>query len=78
MDDLLGEIHKREEVHERVLITTLTKKMAEDLTDFLTEAGVKSGTSILMSPQLKEPRSSEIFVPVCLMCLSASIFPRGP
>ena len=41
MDDLLGEIHKREEVHERVLITTLTKKMAEDLTDFLTEAGVK-------------------------------------
>ena len=41
MDDLLGEIHKREEIHERVLITTLTKKMAEDLTDFLTEAGVK-------------------------------------
>lgn len=41
MDDLLGEIHKREEAHERVLITTLTKKMAEDLTDFLTEAGVK-------------------------------------
>ena len=41
MDDLLGEIHKREDVNERVLITTLTKKMAEDLTDFLTEAGVK-------------------------------------
>ncbi len=41
MDDLLGEIHKREDVGERVLITTLTKKMAEDLTDFLTEAGVK-------------------------------------
>lgn len=41
MDDLLGEIHKREDLHERVLITTLTKKMAEDLTDFLTEAGVK-------------------------------------
>ncbi|WP_302482490.1 excinuclease ABC subunit UvrB [uncultured Dialister sp.] len=41
MDDLLGEIHKREDAHERVLITTLTKKMAEDLTDFLTEAGVK-------------------------------------
>ena len=41
MDDLLGEIHKREDVHERVLITTLTKKMAEHLTDFLTEAGVK-------------------------------------
>lgn len=41
IDDLLGEIHKREEAGERVLITTLTKKMAEDLTDFLTEAGVK-------------------------------------
>lgn len=41
MDDLLGEIHKRAEKHERVLVTTLTKKMAEDLTDFLTEAGVK-------------------------------------
>lgn len=41
MDDLLGEIHKRESVGERVLITTLTKKMAEDLTDFLNEAGVK-------------------------------------
>lgn len=41
MDDLLGEIHKREDRNERVLITTLTKKMAEDLTDFLSEAGVK-------------------------------------
>ena len=41
MDELLGEIHKREDRNERVLITTLTKKMAEDLTDFLSEAGVK-------------------------------------
>lgn len=41
IDDLLGEIHKREDAGERVLITTLTKKMAEDMTDFLTEAGVK-------------------------------------
>ena len=41
IDDLLGEIHKREEVDERVLITTLTKKMAEDLTDYLKEVGVK-------------------------------------
>ena len=41
MDDLLGEIHKREDRNERVLITTLTKKIAEDLTDFLSEAGVK-------------------------------------
>lgn len=41
MDDLLGEIHKREEKNERVLVTTLTKKIAEDLTDFLAEMGVK-------------------------------------
>ena len=41
MDDLLGEIHLREEKNERVLVTTLTKKMAEDLTDFLKEMGVK-------------------------------------
>lgn len=41
MDDLLGEIHKREALHERVLVTTLTKKMAEDLTDFLSEVGVR-------------------------------------
>ena len=41
IDDLLGEIHKREKLNERVLVTTLTKKMAEDLTDHLTEMGVK-------------------------------------
>ena len=41
MDDLLGEIRKRIEKKERVLVTTLTKKMAEDLTDFLSEEGVK-------------------------------------
>ncbi len=40
MDDLLGEIRKRAERKERVLVTTLTKKMAEDLTDYLTEMGV--------------------------------------
>ena len=43
IDDLLGEIHKREKLNERVLVTTLTKKMAEDLTDYLTEMGVKVG-----------------------------------
>ena len=41
IDDLLGEIHKREKLNERVLVTTLTKKMAEDLTDYLKEMGVK-------------------------------------
>jgi excinuclease ABC subunit B len=41
IDDLLAQIHKRVERNERCLITTLTKKMAEDLTDYLREAGVK-------------------------------------
>jgi excinuclease ABC subunit B len=42
IDDLLGEIRRREQVGERVLVTTLTKKMAEDLTDYLLESGVKA------------------------------------
>ena len=42
IDDLLNEIRRREEAGERVLVTTLTKKMAEDLTDYLLEAGVKA------------------------------------
>ena len=41
MDDLLGEIRKRAAKNERVLVTTLTKKMAEDLTEFLKEMGVR-------------------------------------
>ena len=41
IEDLLGEIRQRTARGERVLVTTLTKKMAEDLTDYLTEQGVK-------------------------------------
>ena len=41
IDDLLEEIKLRSERDERVLVTTLTKKMAEELTDFLTEAGIR-------------------------------------
>ena len=41
VDDLLGEIRKRVAVDERVLVTTLTKRMSEDLTDYLTENGIK-------------------------------------
>jgi len=41
IDDLLEQIKMRTERNERVLVTTLTKKMAENLTDFLTEAGVR-------------------------------------
>src|SRR3989475_8728 len=41
IDDLLEEIQKRVEAGERVLVTTLTKRMAEDLTDYLFQAGVR-------------------------------------
>ena len=41
MDDLLGEIHNRTAKNQRVLVTTLTKRMAENLTDYLKEMGVK-------------------------------------
>jgi len=41
IDDLLAEIRERAEARERVLVTTLTKRMAEDLTDYYTEVGVR-------------------------------------
>ena len=41
VDDLLGEIRKRVALDERILVTTLTKRMSEDLTDYLTENGIK-------------------------------------
>jgi len=41
IDDLIGEIRKRTERDERVLVTTLTKKMSEDLTDYLLEMGIR-------------------------------------
>ena len=42
IDDLIGEINSRVESNERVLVTTLTKKMSEDLTDYLLENGVRT------------------------------------
>lgn len=41
VDDLISEIHERVKINERVLITTLTKKFAEELTDYLTSAGIR-------------------------------------
>ena len=41
IDDLLGEIHKVAEAGERILVTTLTKKMAEDLTEYLAALGIR-------------------------------------
>ncbi|MGB1627707.1 MAG: excinuclease ABC subunit UvrB, partial [Miltoncostaeaceae bacterium] len=42
VDDLMGEVRRRVESDERVLVTTLTKRMAEDLTDYLVDAGIKA------------------------------------
>ena len=42
VDDLMMEIRKRVEADERVIVTTLTKRMAEDLTDYLTDAGIRA------------------------------------
>ncbi|HET6152343.1 MAG TPA: excinuclease ABC subunit UvrB [Marmoricola sp.] len=42
IDDLIGEINARSEKNERVLVTTLTKKMSEDLTDYLLENGIRT------------------------------------
>lgn len=42
IDDLIGEINERVARNERVLVTTLTKKMSEDLTDYLLEAGIRT------------------------------------
>jgi len=41
VDDLIGEIRRRTERNERILVTTLTKRMAEDLTEYLTDMGIK-------------------------------------
>ncbi|NYL98700.1 excinuclease ABC subunit B, partial [Salmonella enterica subsp. enterica serovar Typhimurium] len=41
IDDLLSEIQERIDRNERVLVTTLTKKMSEDLTTYMKEAGIK-------------------------------------
>jgi excinuclease ABC subunit B len=42
IDDLMNEIRRRADANERVLVTTLTKKMAEDLTDYLLESGIRA------------------------------------
>ena len=49
IDDLIGEIRKRTELDERVLVTTLTKKMAEDLTDYMLEMGIRTAICIRRS-----------------------------
>jgi excinuclease ABC subunit B len=61
VDDLIGEIKKRANKNERVLVTTLTKKMAEDLTDYLASSCRSgSGICILILIPSKESRSCGI------------------
>lgn len=68
MDDLLSEIKERSAANERVLVTTLTKKMAEDLTEFLKETGVRVRYLHSDIVTLSGRRLSVISGPVFLMC----------
>ena len=83
IDDLLNEIRKREEAGERMLVTTLTKKMAEDLTDYLLEAGVGRATCTPRSTRSSGSRSSASFASASTTsssgstcCARGSIYPR--
>jgi len=67
IDDLLGEIKDRVDRRERVLVTTLTKRMAEDLTEYLQDQGlVRYLHSEINS--IQELRFSKICARVNLMC----------
>jgi excinuclease ABC subunit B len=57
VDDLLAEIRTRAERKERVLVTTLTKKMAEDLTQYYQELGVRPASGRLRRPRGHQPAS---------------------
>jgi len=57
IDDIINEIHKRVEAHERVMIVTLTIKMAEDLTGFLKDNGIKT---VYLHSECKSLERSEI------------------
>ena len=72
IDDLLNEVAKRVEHGERVLITTLTIKMAEDLTDYLLEHNVKARYMHSNIETWTASRSSAAFVPASSTCSSAS------
>jgi len=67
VDDLYTEINKRVEVGERVLVTTLTKRMAEDLADYLMELGIKVHYLHSEVEPWKGWESCATCVPACLM-----------
>ena len=47
IDDLVSEINKETKKHNKILVTTLTKRMAEDLTDYLKELGIRDRKSVV-------------------------------
>ena len=72
IDHLLEECRQRAERHERVLVTTLTKRMAEDLTEYFTEVGVRVRYLHSDIETLNESRSCATCDAVSLMCWSGS------
>ena len=72
IDDLLNEVRRREEAGERVLVTTLTKKMAEDLTDYLLESVSGPATCTRRSTRSSGSRSSASSASGSTTCSSAS------
>ena len=73
VDDLMEEIRMRVERNERVLVTTLTKKMAEDLTDFLLEMGLECAICTARSTRSSASRSCATCARARSTCWSASI-----
>jgi len=67
IDDLLGEIKDRVDRRERVLVTTLTKRMAEDLTEYLQDQGISAICTRKLT-RFSELRFSKICARVNLMC----------
>ena len=72
IDDLIDRIRDRVDRGERVLVTTLTKKMAEDLADYLHEMGVKVRTCTARSTRSSGCRSCATCAWACTTCWSAS------
>ena len=74
IDDLVSEVNKEVEGHNKVLITTLTKRMAEDLTDYMRDVGIRVNISTRILTLWNGQRSSGICGWMCLMCWWESIF----
>lgn len=68
IDDLIAEVRKESAHHNKVLITTLTKRMAEDLTDYMREVGIRVRICTPMWIRWSVPRLSGICVWMYSMC----------